>query len=97
MDAARFALITVMARVINPKNKLVAMTAAGPPGAHRAIFDLPEYGGLRARNGDGSTRAKLPKLPFAGATYVKFALVRSVKCVYQRCIRLSVSNSWLTL
>ena len=73
--------VLVMARVVGPKNKLVAMTAAGPPGAHRVIFDLPEFGGLRARGDDSLARAKLAKVSFTGATYVKFALLRSIMCV----------------
>ena len=70
-----------MAIVTNPKNKFVSMTAAGPPGAHKVLIGLPGVGGIRARAGGGVLRAKLSKLPFLGAGYAKFALVRSALCV----------------
>ena len=69
--------VAVMAIVTMPKNKFVSMTAAGPPGAHKVLIGLPGIGGIRARAGDGVLRAKVPKLPFLGAGYAKFALVRS--------------------
>ena len=71
--------VAVMAIVTMPKSKFVS--AAGPPGAHKVLIDLPRIGGIRARADDGVLRAKVPKLPFLGAGYFKFALVRSALCV----------------
>ena len=74
--------VALMAVVTNPTNKFVSMTAAaGPPGAHKVLIDLPGVGGIRARADSGVLRAKVPKLPFLGAGYAKFALVRSAMCV----------------
>ena len=73
--------VALMAVVTNPTNKFVSMTAAGPPGAHKVLIDLPGVGGIRARADSGVLRAKVSKLPFLGAGYAKFALVRSAMCV----------------
>ena len=73
--------VAVMAIVTMPKNKFASMKAAGPPGAHKVLIDLPGVGGIRARADGGVLRAKVPKLPFLGAGYAKFSLVRSALCV----------------
>ena len=82
-----------------PKNKLITMTAAGPPGAHKVLIDFPDIGGIRGRGEDGVLRAKVSKLPFLGAGYFKFALVRSALLVSEphTAARLSVPSSSPTL
>ena len=59
--------VALMAVVTNPTNKFVSMTAAGPPGAHKVLIDLPGVGGIRARADSGVLRAKVSKLPFFGS------------------------------
>ena len=74
---------------------LIKLVAAGPPGGHFQIFDLPGIGGIKPWKEGSTQRAKMSKLPFGGAKYVRAALVRSALCVTEPhgCERASLMHA----